>query len=60
MNFNLLSFYSNSYDSEWHIGLLNFDLFMYGGELDKSLLSVGKKGDIWIIDLMFFRVTPRV
>lgn len=55
----LLSFYRHKYDSEWHLSLLCVEYDFEYGE-SRSLLSVGKKDELWFIDLFWTRLTPKL
>ena len=45
----------HSYDSEWH-----FSIFLVEWEEhERSLFSIGKKYDMWFIDLFWKRLLPR-
>lgn len=48
-------FHWHSYDSEWH-----FSIFLVEWEEhERSLISIGKRYDMWFIDLFWKRLLPR-
>jgi len=58
LKFELLSFYRHVWDSEWHfsICLIEND-FEYDDS--RSLFSVGKKDELWFLELFWIRVLPK-
>jgi hypothetical protein len=45
----------SSYDSEWHFSIFQLEW----EEHERSLISIGKRYDMWFIDLFWKRLLPR-
>lgn len=57
--FELLSFYMHKWDCEWH-----FSIFLIENDFEydksRSLFSIGKKDEMWFIDLFWIHVCPSI
>jgi len=53
-NIDLLSFMKD--DVGFWLSVLNVDNY---GDFDRALFSLGKKQDVWFLELFYLRITPR-
>lgn len=58
LKIELISFYRHYFDSEWHFSICYVENdFEY--DVGRSLFSVGKKDEMWFLDLFWFKIFPR-
>ena len=57
--FEMFSFYYHYWDNCW-----NFDIFLIEADFEygdsRSLFGIGKKDQLWFLDLFWIRILPRI